>query len=50
MIYTANLDGSSKLATSRGAETAASSQRSLLALDACDEDDLYAAMDWLRPR
>src|SRR5205814_3790258 len=45
-------DGSSKLATARGlrAETAASSLGGLLGLEACDEDDLYAAMDWLRPR
>ena len=42
----------SKLATARGlrAETAASSLGGLLGLEACDEDDLYAAMDWLLPR
>src|SRR6266705_3199441 len=52
MITAAVIDGSSKLATARGlrAETAASSLGGLLGLQACDEDDLYAAMDWLRPR
>jgi hypothetical protein len=52
MITAAVADGSSKLATARGlrAETAASSLGSLLGLQACDEDDLYAAMDWLLPR
>jgi len=52
MITAAVIDGSSKLATGRGlrAETAASSLGSLLGLEACDENDLYAAMDWLLPR
>src|SRR6266704_4673697 len=52
MITAAVIDGSSKLATARGlrAETAASSLGGLLGLQGCDEDDLYAAMDWLRPR
>jgi hypothetical protein len=52
MTAAAVIDGSSKLATARGlrAETAASSLGSLLGLQACDEDDLYAAMDWLLPR
>jgi Transposase DDE domain len=52
MITAAVIGGSSKLATARGlrAETAASSLGSLLGLEACDEDDLYAAMDWLLPR
>jgi hypothetical protein len=52
MITAAVIDGSSKLATARGlrAETAASSLGGLLGLEACDEDDLYAAMDWLQPR
>jgi len=52
MTTAAVIDGSSKLATARGlrAETAASSLGSLLGLEACDEDDLYAAMDWLLPR
>jgi len=48
MVVAAVIGGSSKLATARGlrAETAASS----LGLGSCDEDDLYAAMDWLLPR
>jgi Transposase DDE domain len=52
MITAAVIDGSSKLATARGlrAGTAASSLGGLLGLEACDEDDLYAAMDWLLPR
>jgi hypothetical protein len=52
MITAAVIDGSSKLATARGlrAGTAASSLGSLLGLQGCDEDDLYAAMDWLLPR
>src|SRR6266536_5802902 len=52
MIVAAVIDGSSKLATARGlrAETAASSLGTVLGLEACDEDDLYAAMDWLLPR
>jgi hypothetical protein len=52
MITAAVIDGSSKLATARGlrAETAASSLGEVLGLETCDEDDLYAAMDWLLPR
>jgi hypothetical protein len=52
MITAAVIDGPSKLATARGlrAETAASSLGGLLGLGGCDEDDLYAAMDWLLPR
>jgi hypothetical protein len=52
MVTAAVIDGSSKLATARGlrAETAASSLGGLLGLEACDEDDLYQAMDWLLPR
>jgi hypothetical protein len=52
MITAAVIDGSSKLATARGlrAETAASSLGDVLGLSSCDEDDLYAAMDWLLPR
>ena len=51
MITAAVIDGSSKLATARGlrAETAASSLGRLLGLEACDEDDLYAAMDCCCP-
>ena len=42
----------SKLAIARGlrAETAASSLGEILGLGSCDEDDLYAAMDWLAAR
>ena len=52
MITAAVIDGSSKLATARGLRTAtaASSLGAVLGLEACDEDDLYAAMDWLLPR
>jgi hypothetical protein len=52
MITAAVIGGGSKLATARGlrAETAASSLGEVLGLGACDEDDLYAAMDWLLPR
>jgi hypothetical protein len=52
MLIAAVIDGSSKLATARGLrpETAASSLGEVLGLGSCDEDDLYAAMDWLLPR
>jgi Transposase DDE domain len=52
MIAAAVTDPCSKLATARGlrAETAASTLGGLLGLGSCDEDDLYAAMDWLLPR
>jgi hypothetical protein len=52
MVTAAVIDGSSKLATARGlrAETAASSLGEVLDLGSCDEDGLYAAMDWLLPR
>ena len=42
----------SKLAIARGLreETAASSLGEVLHLGGCDEDDLYAAMDWLAAR
>ena len=42
----------SKLATARGlrAETASSSLGQVLGISSCDEDDLYAAMDWVRTR
>jgi len=42
----------SKLATARGlrAETATSSLGQLLGVTGCDEDDLYAAMDWALAR
>ena len=43
---------SSKLATARGlrTETATSSLGQVLGVSACDEDDLYAAMDWALAR
>jgi hypothetical protein len=52
MLTAAVIDGSSKLATARGLrpQTAASSLGEVLGLGSCDEDDLYAAMDWLLPR
>jgi hypothetical protein len=52
MLIAAVIDGSSKLATARGLrpETAASSLGEVLGLGSCDEDDLYAAMDWLLAR
>jgi hypothetical protein len=42
----------SKLAFARGlrAETATSSLGAVLGVSACDEDDLYAAMDWVLAR
>jgi hypothetical protein len=42
----------SKLATARGlrTETATSSLGEVLAVSGCDEDDLYAAMDWVLQR
>jgi Transposase DDE domain len=42
----------SKLATARGlrTETATSSLGQLLGVSGCDEDDLYAAMDWVLAR
>ncbi|MGH9619202.1 MAG: IS1634 family transposase, partial [Bryobacteraceae bacterium] len=46
------LDPCSKLATARGldTETCSSSLAQSLDLNSADEDDLYAAMDWLQPR
>ena len=42
----------SKLATARGlrTQTATSSLGQLLGVSGCDEDDLYAAMDWVLAR
>ena len=42
----------SKLATARGlrTETATSSLGAVLGISGCDEDDLYAAMDWVLAR
>ena len=46
------IEPDSKLAIARGlrAETATSSLGQILHLGGCDEDDLYAAMDWLAAR
>jgi Transposase DDE domain len=46
------IEPDSKLAIARGlrGETAASSLGEVLGLGGCDEDDLYAAMDWLAAR
>ena len=52
MIVARILDPGSKLATARGlaADTARDSLAETLALGEIDEDDLYAAMDWLLER
>ena len=52
MIVARILQPSSKLALARGLdlETASSSLGEVLDLSRADEDDLYAAMDWLLPR
>ena len=52
MIVARVLDPGSKLATARSlaADTAHDSLAETLALTDCDEDDLYAAMDWLLER
>ena len=52
MVAAQVIDPSSKLACARGlrSETATSSLGRVLSCSACDEDDLYAAMDWLYPR
>lgn len=52
MVVAQVLDPSSKLECARGlrAGTANSSLGEVLSLRACDEDDLYEAMDWLSPR
>jgi Transposase DDE domain len=52
MLIAAVIDPGSKLATARGlrAETATSSLGEVLAVSGCDEDDLYAAMDWVLAR
>jgi transposase len=52
MIVSRVLEPGSKLATARalGAETRHSTLGELLGLEGVDEDDLYAAMDWLLPR
>ncbi len=52
MVVERLLDPRSKLATVRGLdpETLTSTLGEVLALGAADEDDLYAAMDWLLPQ
>jgi Transposase DDE domain len=52
MLIAAVIDPGSKLATARGlrAETATSSLGEVLAVSGCDEDDLYAAIDWVLDR
>ena len=52
MLVAQVIDPASKLATARGlrAETATSSLGQVLGVDGCDEDDLYAAMDWVLAR
>ena len=52
MIVARVLEPGSKLATARSlaADTAHDSLAETLALEDCDEDDLYAAMDWLLER
>jgi transposase len=52
MLVAQVIDPGSKLATARGlrAETATSSLGAVLGLSSCDEDDLYAAMDWVLAR
>jgi hypothetical protein len=52
MLVAAVIDPGSKLAFARGlrAETATSSLGAVLGLSGCDEDDLYAAMDWVLAR
>lgn len=52
MVAAQVIDPSSKLACARGlrSETATSSLGQVLSCSACDEDDLYEAMDWLYPR
>jgi hypothetical protein len=52
MVVAQVTEPDSKLAIARGlrAETAANSLGEVLGLGGCDEDDLYAAMDWLAGR
>jgi hypothetical protein len=52
MLVAAVIDPGSKLATARGlrTETATSSLGKVLGVSGCDEDDLYAAMDWVFER
>src|SRR6201989_2767965 len=52
MLVAQVIDPGSKVAVARGlrAETATSSLGRLLGVASCDEDDLYAAMDWVLER
>jgi hypothetical protein len=52
MLVAQVIDPGSKLAVARGlrAETASSSLGQVLGVTGCDEDDLYAAMDWVLER
>jgi hypothetical protein len=52
MLVAQVIDPCSQLATARGlrAETATSSLGEVLGVTGCDEDDLYAAMDWVLAR
>jgi transposase len=52
MLVAQVIDPGSKLATARGlrTETATSSLGQVLTVCGCDEDDLYAAMDWVLAR
>jgi transposase len=52
MLVAQVIEPGSKLAFARGlrAETATSSLGELLGVSGCDEDDLYAAMDWVLAR
>src|SRR6478736_6047250 len=52
MLIAAVIAPDSKLATARGlrTETATSSLGEVLGVSGCDEDDLYAAMDWVLER
>ena len=52
MLVAALIAPDSKLATARGlrTETATSSLGAVLGVSSCDEDDLYAAMDWALAR
>jgi transposase len=52
MLIAAVIGPGSKLATARGlrTETATSSLGQVLGVSSCDEDDLYAAMDWVLAR
>jgi hypothetical protein len=52
MLIAQVIDPGSKLATARGlrTETATSSLGQVLGVTGCDEDDLYAAMDWALAR